>query len=104
MDKDFKKLITFYIGTFDKNTHKQELSIDYFKEILDETFDCYTLSKCYGRYKHNDGTVVNELTLKVEYLDINNTLNVQKTCDEFKQLFNQECIMVTCTEIDVAFI
>lgn len=104
MDKDFKKLITFYIGTLDKDTFKQELSINYFKQVLDKTFNYYTLTKCYGRYKHQDGTTINELTLKVEYLDYNNTLNIEKTCAILKKELNQECIMVTAQELDVAFI
>lgn len=99
-----KKLITFYIGTLDKYTLKQELSINYFKQVLDKTFDCYTLSKCYGRYKYNNGIIANELTLKVEYVDYDNTLDVQKTCTSLKKKFNQECIMVTSQELDIVFI
>lgn len=104
MDKDFKKLITFYIGTLDKDTHRREKEISVFKKELDKTFDGYTLSACHGIYRHKDGTMVNELSLRVEYIDYSNTLDTKKTCDKFKKLFNQECIMVTIQELQVDFI
>ena len=97
-----KNLVTLYIGMFDKDTHKQEYSIEYFTKVLDFYFDCYTLTQCKGRYKHEDGTIVNEPTLKVEFIDNNSSFDAN-TIKLIKNKLNQECIMVTIQMLQISF-
>lgn len=98
-----KNLVTLYIGMFDKDTHKQEFSLNVFKQYLDTEFDCYTLTQCEGRYKHEDGTIVNEPTLKVEFVDDNLSFD-KNVIKLIKNKFNQECIMVTTQTLGIDFI
>lgn len=99
-----KNLVTLYIGMFDKDTKKQEYPIENFIKVLDSYFDCYTLTQCEGRYKHEDGTIVNEPTLKIEIL-LDNDLSFDTNIVELiKDRLNQECIMVTTQMLNVDFI
>lgn len=99
-----KNLITLYIGMFDKDTKKQEYPIENFIKILDSYFDYYTLTQSQGRYKHEDGTIINEPTLKVEVLLDNLSHNsIFNIVELIKDRLNQECIMVTTQTLYVDF-
>lgn len=98
-----KNLVTLYIGMLDKDTHKQEYPIENFIKVLDSYFNCYTLTQCKGRYKHEDGTFINKPTLKVEIVDNDLSFNTS-IIELIKDRLNQESIMVTIQTLDVAFI
>jgi hypothetical protein len=63
-------------------------------------FSNATITEATGFYKHNDGTVIIEKSLKIEILDFDNTFNLLGTCETLKTLFNQESIAVQTEIID----
>lgn len=100
--------ITYYIGKFDKDTNKQELSNEYFinqivRQLGDctiiRTKDCYTMEATRKQ--------VHEPSLKVEQIvfDNNYYLNdVINNCKYFKKIFHQESILYTVQEIEYDFV
>lgn len=89
--------INFYIGKFDKTTHKQELSNEYIlnaihKALAKRAVPGYTVTSCKGCYIHTNGTIVREPSYKVTVVDY--TIPVQIICNELKLALNQESILV----------
>lgn len=87
----------FYIGKFDKTTHKQELSNEYIlnaihKILTKHEVSGYTVTSCKGCYTHTNGTIVREPSYKVTVVDY--TIPVQAVCNELKLALNQEVILV----------
>ena len=94
-------ITTYYIGSKDKDTHKQKLSGYEISKIINETLDyagidSYTTSNVIGHYK---GEI--EHTVKLEL--VNNRLSLYYL-NVLKEKLNQECIMVLTKECDVEFI
>lgn len=97
-----------YISMFDKDTKQQELGNTEFLNTVRKVMrffkiDCYTIYKCKGHYKHEDGTTVCEPSLNVEYItehDLykNYFIGIE---DSLKKLLNQESIPITKQEIQV---
>lgn len=94
-----------YIGMFDKDTKKQEISSqDFFntvrKVLRQLSFDNYTIYKCKGHYKHEDGTIVCEPSLIVEII-----INYELFTDDIKNMLckelNQESVLITKQSIEV---
>lgn len=99
--------INFYIGKFDKNTHKQELSNEFILNSIHRILTSrgvqgYTVTSCKGCYTHSDGSIVREPSYKVTVC--NTTIPVHIICYEFKFRFNQESILVETYESNVACI
>lgn len=99
--------INFYIGKFDKLTHKQELSNEYtlnaiHRILKDYGVSGYTVTSCKGCYTHTDGTIVREPSYKVTVCD--KSLPIKQICNELKLQLNQESIMVEIYESTVQFI
>lgn len=89
--------INFYIGKFDKLTHKQELSNEYMLNAIHKTLRSYgvsgyTVISCKGCYTHTDGTIVREPSYKVTVCNMD--LPVKQICNELKLHLNQESILV----------
>ena len=86
-----------YVGLNDKVTKKQEITtetaLQYVYQFLADNTEGATVSLVNGIYKHEDGTVVIENTIKIElvYLTFD---KVKKIIEVFKQHFNQESIML----------
>lgn len=90
--------INLYIGLNDKDTKRQEVTnLDAKAEISAILFKHFpygfTLQECQGMYKHKDGTVVCENTIKVMLFDYNIGL-VSDAVKDLKEKLNQECIAV----------
>lgn len=90
--------INIYIGLNDKDTKQQELSnLEAKAEISAILFRyCplgFTLQECQGMYKHNDGTVVCENTIKVTLLDYDACM-IFEIVEDLKRKLNQESIAV----------
>lgn len=88
--------INFYIGKFDKTTHKQELSNEYIlnaihKALTKRNVQGYTVTSCKGCYTHTNGTIVREPSYKVTVVDV--SLPVKAVCNELKLSLNQETIL-----------
>ena len=88
---------TLYLGLNDKDTKKQEIAtIEAYKittNLLTSYTDGATIFEANGIYKHNDGNITIEKTLKIYLLFVEKT-TVLKIIDELKRIFNQEAIVL----------
>lgn len=60
--------ITYYIGKYDKETYKQELSNEYFKNTITSTLGECTIIETSGIYFNSKNRIVKEPSLKVEII------------------------------------
>ena len=100
--------VNLYIGLNDKDTKCQEITnLDAKAEISAILFKYFpngvTLQECQGMYRHEDGTVVCENTIKVtlfnyEFVGISNVI------EEIKHKLNQESVATEYLETIVNFI
>lgn len=95
--------ITLYIGLNDKDTKLQEVStLDAYKMVSNVIGVGCTITEGRGIYKHDDGTVVSEVSLVVELLDFDNTLTkewVKSKVEQIKTILNQESVAVQEQEV-----
>ena len=99
--------INFYIGKFDKLTHKQELSNEYILNAIHKTLTGYevtgyTVTSCKGCYTHTNGSIAREPSYKVTVCD--KLLPIKQVCNELKLRLNQEKILVEVYDSTVQFI
>ena len=88
--------INLYIGLNDKDTKRQEITnLDAKTEIARILFKYFpygfTLQECQGMYKHKDGTVVCENTIKATVFDYE-FIGIFNVIEELKHKLNQEYI------------
>ena len=100
--------INLYIGLNDKDTKRQEITnLDAKAEISTILFkyfpNGFTLQECQGMYRHEDGTVVCENTIKVILFDYNIGL-ILDAVEDLKLKLNQECIAVEHIKTTVNFV
>ena len=100
--------VNLYIGLNDKDTKRQEITnLDAKAEISAILFkyfpNGFTLQECQGMYKHDDGTVVCENTIKVILFDYNMGL-VSDAVKDLKLKLNQECIAVERIETTINYV
>lgn len=100
--------VNLYIGLNDKDTKRQELTnLDAKAEISTILFryfhNGFTLQECQGMYRHEDGTVVCENTIKVTLFDYNISL-VLDAVEDLKLKLNQECIAVEHIKTTINFV
>ena len=81
----------FYIGLLDAVTKNQEISKEKFLSTIYETVGDCTISDAYGFYTHDDGTQVQEPSLRVEML-FKNPNDIKGYAETLKKLLNQESI------------
>jgi hypothetical protein len=91
---DKLKKFTLLIGLNDKDTKKQVVSFTKAKELVLKTCGDCTISKAKGYYTHEDGTKVNENTLRVELL-FKADNEVLSMCKKLKKELNQESIALS---------
>ena len=97
------KEVLMYVGLNDKDSKVQEVSTDKAKEIITSLVGDNTMQVVQGTYTHEDGTQVNETTLKVElFRDSADRLRIE--CEDIKRLLNQESIFCKVTDIEGLFI
>lgn len=98
-----------YIGMFDKDTKTQVLSNTEFlntvrKIMRLKMINNYTIYKCKGHYKHEDGKIVCEPSINVEIIEHENWSNFLYIEDFKRELcneLNQESVLITKQEIQV---
>lgn len=94
---------TLYMGLNDKETKRQMVStLEAYKivsNLVSQMFDGGTIYEADGVYKHDDGTIVIEKTLKIELLFAEQK-DVKDFCETLKRVFNQESIAVQREEIN----
>lgn len=94
-----KKLekFTLYLGLNDKDTKVQEIStLEAYKivsNLISADFDGGTIYEATGVFKHEDGTIVTETTLRIELL-FAQADEVRALVDTLKKMFNQESVAV----------
>lgn len=88
---------TLYLGLNDKDTKQQMIStLEAYKivsNILASDFGGGTIFEAQGIYKHDNGTIVFEKTLRIEIL-FAEFEQIKKLVSELKKIFNQESIAV----------
>lgn len=97
-----------YMGLFDKDTKRQEYdTIRAYKIVESETaqrFGGATISEANGIYKHDDGTVIIEPTIKMEILMFDYQESDKRQVKDFveylKKFFNQESIAVQMSKVE----
>ena len=101
-----KKIIIF-LGLFDKDSKAQEIStLDAYKiasNLLTDIIGFGTITEAHGIYTHNDGTVVDEPTLRIEVSNIE-TEPMKRLAIALKQAFNQESVAFEVVNTDFNFI
>lgn len=96
--------ITYYIEKYDKETFKQELSNEYFKNTITTTLGECIIIEASGTHLNSKNKVVKEPNLKIEII-VDDELkyirsDVINNCQIFKRKFNQESILFTIDEIE----
>lgn len=94
---------TIYMGLFDKDSKRQEYdTITAYKMVQQratQLFDGATISEAKGIYKHDNGEVVVEPTIRIELMFAD--LETVKTfCDNLKGMFNQESVVLQVEEVN----
>lgn len=93
---------TLYLGLNDKDTKQQEIATveayKIVKNMLTSDFDGGTIFEAEGVYRHEDGTVVTEKTLRIEIL-FAETNKVRGFVADLKKIFNQEAVAVQVEKI-----
>ena len=97
------KRFTLYLGLNDKDTKVQEISTleacKIVNNLLVNLVDGATIFEADGIYKHDDGTIVIEKTLRIELLFVEMD-TVKKIVETLKVLFNQESIAVQVETVE----
>ena len=101
------KKINLYIGLNDKDSKKQEIStIDAYKiasNLLTDIIGFGTITEALGVYTHDDGTIVNEPTLRIEVSNVE-IEPMKRLAIALKQAFNQESIGFEVVKTDFSFV
>lgn len=88
---------TLYVGLNDKDSKVQKVStveaIKLVTNLCTTYTDGATIFEAEGVYKHEDGTVVIEKTLRIELMFIEKS-TVKTIVDTIKRLLNQESVVV----------
>lgn len=88
---------TMYLGLNDKDTKIQKYdTVEAYKIVTNEVasrFGGGTISAADGIYRHADGTIVIEKTLRIELLFIERPAVVE-FANELKRMFNQESVAI----------
>lgn len=96
------KKFTLYLGLNDKETKHQKIAtVEAYKvvsNLIANRFDGGTIFEAQGIYKHENGAIVTETTLRIELL-FAETKDVRELVNLLKELFNQESIAVQEEEI-----
>ena len=85
---------TLFIGMNDKDTHKQELSLDEFKKRIANTLgDCTIKEGATGYYTHDNGVKVVEKSLEVTKFGGTKS-SIVNLAKQLKQTLNQGAIIL----------
>ena len=97
------KKFTLYMGLNDKDAKVQVIStIEAYKvvsNIIAKDFGGGTIFEAHGIYKHDDGKIVFEKTLRIEILFAEEP-QIKALVAELKKIFNQESIAVQVEDIN----
>lgn len=95
------------VGLFDKDSHKQEVSTLSAYKVITNLFLsaglCATVLEAQGIYKHDDGSVVIEPSLRVECAGATRE-QIKPLIMQIKAALNQESVMYKVVESEINFI
>ena len=98
---------TIITGLNDKDTKQQEITTEQAEKTISEIIlkyaDGATLTRCNGIYKHIDGAIIIEQSIKVEIAGIS-TEKALKIAGRIKSALNQESIYFSKTSEEINFI
>ena len=101
------KKYTLSIGLNDKDTKIQKIStIEAYKMVenilMNNTIEGFTIYEAKGVYKHENGEIVKENTLRVEIYDFDNTLanKIIASIHTIKAVLNQESVALESQTIE----
>jgi hypothetical protein len=98
---------TLYLGLNDKDTKTQKIAtLEAYKivtNLLAADFGGGTIYEAQGIYRHDDGTIVTETTLRIEIL-LTTRGQVLDLIATLKKLFNQESVALQVENIDSTLI
>ena len=96
-----------YIGLNDSKTHEQIFATDKYISILKKVCKAYrtafSVNQINGGYFHDDGTYVDENSLILTLLDVDEKI-VEEISKDLCAFFNQESVLVTYTDAKVRFV
>ena len=99
--------IILFLGLFDKDSKAQEIStLDAFKiasNLLTDIIGFGTITEAVGVYTHDDGTIVNEPTLRIEVSNVE-LEPMKRLAIALKQAFNQESVAFEVVHSDFNFV
>lgn len=99
--------IILFVGLFDKDSKAQEIStLDAYKiasNLLADIIGFGTITEAVGIYTHDDGTIVNEPTLRIEVSGIE-LEPMKRLAIALKQAFNQESVGFEIVKSDFSFV
>lgn len=91
------KKFTLYLGLNDKETKMQKIStVEAYKivsNLVAKRFGGGTIFEAQGIYRHDDGVIVVETTLRIELL-FADAKDVRAFVETLKEIFNQESVAV----------
>lgn len=91
------------IGLNDKDTYTQKFDTITAYKLIENTLrqytDGYTMYETHGGYKHDNGTYITEISIRVELQFISNTL-VRVIALNLKDILNQETIVLETHNTD----
>lgn len=97
------KKFTLYVGLNDKDSKKQEISTEdaltFTHYMLMNHCDGATISTAKGIYKHDNGDIVTENTIRIELLFIDDE-TVKRIVEKLKNHFNQESVAVQIEDVE----
>ena len=104
--------VNIYVGFNDKDFKKQiyssEVMIATVIDIMSDFYEGHTISKCSGVFKHADGTLVHERSVKITLLfeskDDIDTAKLSECIRTLRDGLNQESVAMECIESIVAFV
>ena len=99
--------IILFLGLFDQNSKTQEIStLDAYKvasNLLVEIIGFGTITEAMGVYTHDDGTIVQEPTLRIEVSNVE-IEPMKRLALALKSAFNQESIGFEVVQTDFSFV
>ena len=99
--------VILFVGLFDKDSKAQEIStLDAYKiasNLLTDIIGFGTITEAMGVYTHDDGTIVQEPTLRIEVSNID-IESMKRLAIALKQAFNQESIGFEVVRSDFDFV
>lgn len=103
------KKYTFFLGLNDKDTKTQlvrnEDALFDVREAVAQNLWWWTVTECNWVFKHEDWTIVDENSLRIETLWFNEDQTIyQRFALYLKVKFNQESVLMEVSEVDAQFI